>query len=309
MQKRLFRKKSLLGNIMANPLLYVMILPGVIYFAIFNYVPMYGVIIAFKNFKVAKGIIGSEWIGLQNFRDLFQSAQFYNVFKNSVFLSFLRLFWGFPVPIVLALLLNEVKSGWMRRTTQTIVYLPHFISWVVICGIVSSFLSPSLEGPVNFIIRAFGGKTINFLIEPGYFRTIVIGSEIWKEAGWGAIVYLAAISGIDPSLYEAAIVDGANRLRQIWHITLPSIVLTVIVILILRMGHILNNGFEQVFLLQNPLTYGVSDVFETYTYRVGLLQGRFSFSTAVGIFQSIVGMVLIFISNRVSRKYSGGGLW
>lgn len=307
MVKNLFIKIK--KNIRENPLLYLLILPGLAYYILFHYVPMYGIVIAFKNFTMGKGIANSPWIGLKNFEYLMQSPQFLEVFKNSILLSVYRLVWGFPVPVILAIMLSEVRSMRFKKLTQTIVYLPHFISWVVICGIVTIFLSPSVEGPVNYVVRALGGESINFLIEPKYFRTIIIVSETWKEAGWGMIVYLAAISNIDPTYYEAAIMDGASRMRQIWHITVPFVMSTVIVVLILRMGYILSNGFEQVFLLQNSLTYSVSDVFETYTYRVGLLEGRFGFSTAVGLFQSTVGMVLIIITNSLSKKVQGSGLW
>jgi len=303
------KRNSVFGNMLKNPLLYLMILPGVVYLIIFHYVPIYGVIIAFKNFSVTKGILGSPWVGLDNFRYLFKSKEFYNVFENSIVLSILRLLWGFPVPIILAILLNEVKHIAYRRLTQTLIYIPHFISWVVIASIVTNLLSPTSEGVINYVVKAFGHEPINFLMEPKYFRSIIICSEIWKEAGWGTIIYLAAMSNIDISLYEAAIVDGIGRVKKIWYITLPGIMSTVFAILILRMGYILNNGFEQIFLLYNPLTYEVADVFETYTYRVGLLEGRFSFATAVGIFQSVVGLLLIFLANRLSRKYSGSGLW
>ena len=302
-------KLPVLENIFSNPLLYLMILPGFAYYIIFHYIPIYGIAIAFKDFKVTRGIAGSAWIGLKNFKDLFGSSLFYGVLKNSLILSLYRLIWGFPAPIIFAILLSELRNETFKRTAQTMIYLPHFISWVVICGIVANFLTPSIEGPVNSLIRAFGGKAINFLIQPRYFRPIIIFSEIWKDAGWGTIIYLASISRIDPTLHEAAVVDGASRLQRIWYITLPGIATTVLVILILRMGYILSNGFEQIYMLQNPLTYSVSDVFETFTYRVGLLDGRFGYSTAVGVFQSIVGMILILITNTLSRRWSGSGLW
>lgn len=303
------KRFPILNDLWKNPLLYLLVLPGVIYLVIFHYIPMYGVVIAFKDFSVTKGIWDSPWVGLENFFYLFKSKDFYNIFKNSVLISLYRLLWGFPAPIILALLLNEIRSISFKRLSQTLIYIPHFISWVVIAGIVVNLLSPSAEGMVNYVISSFGYPPINFLLEPKYFRSIVVISEIWKEAGWGTIIYLAAISGIDVFLYESAIIDGANRLKQVWYITLPGIASTVVVLLILRMGHILNNGFEQIFLLYNPLTYQVADVFETFTYRVGLLEGRFSFATAVGIFQSIIGLVLILITNNLSRKYKGSGLW
>jgi putative aldouronate transport system permease protein len=218
------------------------------------------------------------------------------------------MFWGFPVPIILALMLNEVKNIYYKKTIQTILYLPHFISWVVIVGIVYNFLSPS-TGIINHIIKLFGGEPIAFLQEEKYFRSILVISDIWKGSGWGTIIYLAAISGIDESLYEAAIIDGATRMQRIRYVTIPGIMSTIIVLLILRSGSILRNGFEQIFLMYSPLVYDVADVFETYTYRVGLREGRFSYATAVGMFQSIVGLILIWTTNRLSRKFGEGGLW
>jgi putative aldouronate transport system permease protein len=292
---------------MVNKLLYLLLLPGLLYLFIFNYIPMYGVIIAFKDFHIVKGIIGSPWAGFQNFKDLFQSIHFYRVFRNSLILSFLRLLCGFPIPIILAILLNETRHMGFKRTVQTVIYIPHFISWVVIIGIAINFLS--LEGGINHIVQLLGIKRINFLIEERYFRGIVILAEIWKGAGWGTIIYLAAISGIDPQLYEAAIVDGASRLQRIWRITIPGITGTIIVLLILRLGRILNNGFEQIFLLYNDLTLDVADVFETYAYRTGLLEGRFAFSTAVNMFKSVVGLILILSTNTLARRAKATALW
>ena len=296
-------------NITENPLLYILVLPGVIYYLIFNYVPMYGISIAFKDFTMGKGIFNSEWIGLQHFRVLFGSSQFSSIFMNSIILSLYRLFWGFPTPIFLSIILSECMNLKVRKISQTIIYLPHFLSWVVVCGIVTIFLSPTAEGPINYVITSLGGKPINFMMHAKYFRTIVVISEIWKEAGWGTIVYLAAISTIDPTYYEAAIIDGANRMRQIWHITLPSIRSTMVVLLILRMGSIMGNSFEQVFLLQNALTYSVSDIIETFTYRVGLREGRHGFAAAVGLFQSVIGMMMIVLTNTIAKKVQGSGLW
>lgn len=291
-----------------NIWLYIFLMPGFIYLFIFNYFPMYGIIIAFKNFTPVKGIMGSPWIGLDNFQYLFKSADFLLVLKNSIVLSFLRLAWGFPAPILLAIMLNEVKNIHFKKGVQTIVYLPHFISWVVVAGMVSMFLAPS-GGILNKFLEIFGAKPVAFLTEPKYFRTVLICSEIFKEVGWGTIIYLAAMTGIDPEIYEAALIDGASRIQRILYITIPGISTTIVVLLVLRMGSILRNGFEQVFLLQTPLVYSVSDIFETYTYRVGLLEGRFSYSTAVGIFQSVVGLIMIVVTNKLSEKISDSSLW
>jgi len=269
---------------------------------------MYGVLIAFKNFNIVKGIWKSPWIGFDNFKYLFTSKEFYSILKNSILISLYRIMWGFPAPIILALMLNEVRHVHYKRVVQTILYLPHFISWVVMVGIVNNFLSPS-TGIINYILKSITGTTIAFLQKPEYFRSILVITDIWKEAGWGTIVYLAAMTSIDSGLYEAAIIDGANRLQRIRYITIPGIASTIIVLLILRMGSILRNGFEQIFLLYSPLVYEVADVFETYTYRVGIREGRFSYATAVGMFQSVVGLILILTTNKIAKKYGEGGLW
>lgn len=301
-------KTSFMSYFIKNKWLYLFLLPGFVYVFVFNYIPMYGVIIAFKNLNVVKGIFGSDWVGLDNFKYLFHSKDFLLIFKNSVVLSLLRILWGFPAPIILAVMLNEVRNIKFKKGVQTIVYLPHFISWVVIAGMVSMALAPS-GGIVNKLIEALGGQSISFLTEPKYFRTILITTEIYKGIGWGTIIYLAAMTGIDPEIYEAAIIDGASRIQKIIYVTLPCIKSTIIVLLVLRMGSILSNGFEQVFLLQNSMVYNVSDIFETYTYRVGLLEGRYSYSTAVGIFQSVVGFILLTSTNRLSRKFNESSLW
>jgi len=288
--------------------MYAFLLPGLIYLVIFQYIPMYGILIAFKKFSLTKGILQSPWVGMENFRVLFRSRDFQNVFRNSIELSLLRLACGFPAPIILALLLNEVRLTALKRFIQTVVYLPHFVSWVVISGMVINILSPA-GGIVNELITRLGGQRINFIISPRYFRGILIVSEIWKECGWGTIIYLAAISGIDPALYEAARVDGANRWHQVWHVTLPCIMNTIVVVLILRMGSILNNGFEQIYLMYSPAVYEVADVFETYSYRVGFLEGRYSYSSAVGLFQSAVGLVMILVTNRIAGAMGETGLW
>lgn len=295
-------------HIAQNRWMYIFLLPGFIYLLVFQYIPMYGVLISFKKFSVTKGFWASPWIGLENFRVLFGSSQFTQVFRNSIELSLLRLVCGFPAPILLALLLNEVRHNRLKRTVQTIVYLPHFVSWVVISSMVVNILSPA-GGLINMVIKAFGGENINFIISTKYFRGVLVISEMWKECGWGTIIYLAAMSGIDPSLYEAAIVDGAGRGQQVRYITIPSIMPTVVVVLILRMGSVLSNGFEQIYLLYSPAVYEVADVFETFTYRVGMLEGRFGYSTAVGLFQSAVGLVMIFLTNKAAHALGEGGLW
>jgi putative aldouronate transport system permease protein len=288
--------------------LYLLLLPAIVYYIVFKYIPMYGVIIAFKDFNFAKGILGSDWIGLENFKYLFGLNDFYKVFYNSIFLSFLRLLWGFPIPIILALLLNEMKSLRYKKVLQTVVYLPHFISWVVLGGIIISFLSPSW-GIVNYMIRALGSEPIFFMAKAEYFRRIIVVSDIWKGAGWGTIIYLAAITGINPELYEAAIVDGANKFQRLWYITLPCIRTTIVLCLILRMGSIMSNGFEQIFILQNSQNLAVSEVFETWVYRLGLLNGRFSFATTVGLFTSLISLIFLLSADRIAKKMGEEGIF
>jgi putative aldouronate transport system permease protein len=269
---------------------------------------MVGVVIAFEDYNNVRGIFGSPLVGLKHFYYLFASNDFYRVLANSLIISLYRMAAGFPAPILLALLLNEIHSQGYKKVMQTILYLPHFISWVVIYGILLSFVSPT-TGILNILIMRMGGEPIPFMMSTKYFRGIVVLTDIWKSAGWGTVVYMASMAGIDPTYYEAAILDGAGRMKRILYVTLPMISGTIIVMLILRMGSLLSNGFEQIFLMQNALNIEVSEVFETYTYKVGLREGRFSFSAAVGLFQSIVGVVLIFVTNKLSRKFGEGGLW
>jgi ABC-type polysaccharide transport system, permease component len=300
--------RSALRYVDKKKYLYIMLIPGVLYFLIFNYVPMYGVLIAFKDFNFNKGILGSAWIGFENFRYMFGLSDFYTVFWNSLILSFLKLLFGFPFPILLAIFLNEMRSRTYQRFTQTLIYLPHFISWVIIGGILVNFLSPTW-GVLNIFLGQLGIDPIFFLADESYFRPIVVLSSIWKDSGWESIIYLAAIASVNTELYEAASMDGAGRLRRIWHITLPGIKSTIIVLLILRLGHIMNNGFEQIFVLQNQMNLGVSEVFETYAYRVGILGGRFSFGTTVGLFTSVIGLIFLLASNRVAKWMKEDGIW
>ena len=302
------RKQSFWPYLKQNYWLYIFLIPGLLFLIIFKYIPMGGIVIAFQDYKVTRGFLGSDWVGLEHFRYLFQSTDFYRVFRNSILISIYRLVWGFPVPILLALMLNEMRSQGYKRTMQTILYLPHFISWVVVVGMVTNLLSPS-SGIIDILIEAMGGEPVSFLTSPKYFRSILVITDIWKGAGWGTIVYMAAMAGIDPSYYEAAIIDGATRFQRIWYITLPCIASTIVVMLIMRTGSILNNGFEQVYLMQNALVSEVAEIFETYTYQVGLKEGRYSFASAVGIFQSVVGCILLFITNFTAKKIGGSGLW
>lgn len=288
--------------------LYLLLVPCVVYFLLFHYVPMYGILMAFKEFDFNKGILGSPWVGLDNFRYMFSMGDFYNVLRNSLELSLLRLLFGFPMPVLLALMINEIRLVKFKKTLQTVIYLPHFISWVVIGGILVNFLSPTW-GVVNKVLAQFGMEPVFFMAEQEYFKWIVVVSSIWKEAGWGTILYLAALTSINPELYEAARIDGASRFQQLLKITLPSITPTIVTLFILRTGTIMNNGFEQILVLQNSQNLAVSEVFETYTYRVGILGGRYSFATTVGLFTSLIGMVLIICTNKISKMMGENGLW
>lgn len=307
-QMKPLKKESFLSYFVRNKWLYIFLIPGFLYLLVFKYVPMFGIVIAFKNLNLVRGLWGSDWIGLQNFQILFESPHFYRVLKNSLLLSIYQIIWGFPAPILVALMLNEVRQMVFKRIAQTVLYLPHFISWVVLGGIIINFLSPT-SGLVNYIVTSFGYEPIKFLMKPEYFRSILVSAEIWKEVGWGTIIYLAAMSGIDPTLYESATIDGASRLQRIRYITLPGIATTVVILLLLKLGNILDNGFEQVFMLYNPLTYETADIFETYTYRIGLQDGRLSYATAIGLFKSVVGFVLIISANYTSRRISGKSIW
>ncbi len=294
------RKVGLGKYIMKNRYLYILMLPGLIFLIIFRYYPMYGILMAFKNFSFGKGIIASPWDNFENFRQLFSSTVFYDVLRNSITLSALKLFISFPIPIILALLINEIRITSFKRVSQTIMYLPHFISWVALMGIVHNFLSQE-DGLINELIERTTGSTINFLGSERWFRPVILITNIWKEAGWGTIIYLASLASINPEYYEAATVDGANRFQKLWYITLPGIADTIVIMFILSVGNIMSNGFEQTFLLQNDLNRNVSEVFETYTYRIGIVGGRYSFSAAVGLFQNIVGSVFVIATNRLAH--------
>ncbi|RUS47002.1 sugar ABC transporter permease [Cohnella sp. AR92] len=300
--------RSALRYLNRKKYLYLMLLPGILYFLIFNYVPMYGVVIAFKEFNFAKGIWHSPWIGFENFKYMFKLDDFYTVFWNSLILSFLKLVFGFPFPILLALFLNEMRSRAYQKFAQTLIYLPHFISWVVIGGILVNFLSPTW-GVLNLFLTQLGFEPVFFLADTAYFRPLVVLSSIWKDSGWESIIYLAAIASVNTELYEAASIDGAGRLKRIWHITVPGIKSTIVVLLILRLGHIMNIGFEQIFVLQNQMNLGVSEVFETYAYRVGILGGRFSFGATVGLFTSAIGLIFLLASNRIAKWMKEDGIW
>lgn len=288
--------------------LYLMVLPALIFLLIFKYGPMYGVIIAFKDYNIIQGVMKSKWVGMQYFRELFTFDEFPRVIRNTLVISLMKLGIGFPAPIILALLLNELRLERFKRTVQTVTYLPHFISWVVIGGIAVDILSPS-SGIVNKAIQALGIEPIFFLSSESLFRWILVFSDMWKEVGWGAIIYLAALLGINDELFQAARVDGAGRLRQIWHISLPCIRSTIIILLLLRIGHLLDAGFEQVLVMYNPTVYDVGDIIDTYVFRVGLGTMQFGLTTAAGLFKSVIGCLLLVMANTISRRMGEDGIY
>lgn len=290
-----------------NKAIYFLAIFGIAYYIIFHYLPMGGILIAFQRFRPNRGIFGSEWVGFRYFIDFFKGAYAYRIIRNTVLINFYDLLFGFPAPIIFALLLNEVAKMVFKRTVQTISYLPFFISQVVICGIILDFLS--LNGLFNDILASLGMERIMFMLFPQYFRTVYVASGIWQGMGYGAIIYLAALSGVDVQLFDAAAIDGCNRFQRIIHVTIPGILPTIIIMLILRIGSMMNVGFEKIILLYNPSIFETSDVISSFVYRYGLLQGNYSYSTAVGLFNSIVNFVLLASTNALSKRYSGISLW
>ncbi|QHW35090.1 sugar ABC transporter permease [Paenibacillus rhizovicinus] len=293
---------------MRDKYLYLLLLPGMLLILLFRYVPMYGIIIAFQDFNIFQGMNDQEWVGFAQFSRLFHSPDFIEILRNTILISVYKLLCAFTIPVILSLLLNELRHVAFKRVTQSIIYLPHFISWVIFSGILISFLNP-VDGMVNAIIEMFGGKPIDFLGDTRYFRSILVISDSYKEVGWGTIIYLAAISGVSPELYESARMDGANKARQMWHVTLPAIRPVIIILLILSLANILEAGFQQIYLLYSPLVYDVSDIIDTYVYRVGIQDANYSYATAAGLFKSVVAMVLIVSVNKIVKKAGQDGLW
>lgn len=287
--------------------LYLLFLPVLAYFLVFKYAPMAGLYISFVDYKPAKGILGSNFVGLKHFADFFSDPYFFRLLKNTVTISLSTLIFSFPSAIILALLINELRSRKLSRTVQTISYIPHFISTVVICGIIRDLVART--GGITMLLAFFGLEPTNMLYEPGYFVPIYIGSDIWQSMGWNSIVYLSALTSIDQELYEAAKVDGANKWNQIIHITIPCLVPTIIIMFILKVGKMFDVGYEKIMLLYTPLTYDTADVINTYVYRRGMEQAQFSYSTAVGFFNSVVCFLLVFFTNFITRRQSGNSLW
>lgn len=305
---RTIMSSTLVGRLMRNRWLYMMVFPGLLYFLIFKYWPMYGIFIAFQDFQPFLGFWNSPFVGLKHFERLFSDSSFIILFRNTLILATYNILFFFPLPIIIALMLNELRLEFTKRIVQTLIYIPHFMSWVVVVGISYMFLTTE-GGIMNELLVRLGGEKINFLVSNEWFRTIITAEVMWKETGWGTIIFLAALSGVDPQLYEAARMDGANRLRQLWHITLPAIRSTIVILLILRLGNFLDTGFEQIFLMLNAMNREVGEVFDTYVYSVGISQGQYSFSTAVGVFKSIVGLILVVVANRLAKKFGEEGIY
>jgi putative aldouronate transport system permease protein len=288
--------------------LLILFIPCIVFFILFRYGPLYGLIIAFKDYSVYQGILGSEWVGLKHFRQFFDSPDFFLLFKNTLLLGLFTLLWAFPFPIIFAVLLNEVRNVRFKKMVQTFSYLPAFLSVVIVSSMIVDFLSPT-HGLLNTVFHALGFKGIYFLAAPEWFRTIYVSSEIWQHMGYEAIIYLAAIASIDPTLYEAGKVDGASRFQMMRYITIPSIMPTILILFIIKTGSMFRIGYEKVLLLYNPMTYEVGDVFSTYVYRKGLLETNYSYAAAVGIFEALIALLMLLFSNLVSKKAGGKGLW
>ncbi|MDD9271200.1 ABC transporter permease subunit [Paenibacillus sp. MAHUQ-63] len=284
--------------------IYLLLLPGLIYFTVFKYVPMLGILVAFKDYNLALGFWDSPWVGLHHFEKFIHGVYFYDIIGNTILISFYKLLFGFSAPIILALLLNEVSVSWFKNTVQTLTYLPHFISWVIVYGLMVALLAPG-EGFVNLIMKELGMAPIAFLTEPSWIRPLIVTSDIWKEIGWGAILYLAALAGIDPSLYEAAKIDGASKWRQLWHVTLPGIRNVIILLLIIRLSHILDAGFDQIFMMSNMFNQENADIIDTWVYREGIERMQIGLATAVGLFKSVIGLILVISANQLAKKFDG----
>lgn len=303
----MYTKKAISEDWKRNRGLYIMIIPVIAFYLVFCYKPMYGALMAFQNFSPKRGIFGSEWVGFSNFRMFFQSKDFYRLLRNTLYISISNIVFSFPAPIILALLINEINRKRFAKVVQTVTYLPHFISLVVVCGMIREFVSDT--GIITHVLGFFGVPQTNLLNESKAFVPIYIVSGIWQEVGWGTIIYLAALTGINQELYEAASIDGAGRLRRVWSITLPGLIPTIVTLLILRLGSVMNVGFEKIILLYNSMTRDVADVISTYVYRMGLIKKDYGFSTAVGLFNSVINFAFVILANAISRKVNETSLW
>lgn len=307
--KKTKKPNTFMKNLYRDRYLYMMLIPILVYYIIFKYAPMYGVSIAFKDFRFVDGIAGSDWVGLKHFIRLFSTRNFYDILKNTLWLNFCSILFVFPMPIILAIMINDVMSRRYKKLVQSFLYIPHFISWIVLGKMFIAMLSPS-TGVVNIILnKVFGIEPIFFMGNNFWWQVSFIVSSIWQSAGWGTIIYLAAITAIDNDLYEAAEIDGAGKFRQIWHVTLPGIRSTIAIMLILRVGTVMDVGFEQIYALQNPTTRSVSEVISTYVYRIGIEGAQYSYTTAIGLFQSVVGFLLVVGTNKLIKSMGENGLW
>jgi putative aldouronate transport system permease protein len=301
------KRQALWAEMVKHRYFYLLMLPGVLYFLIFRFAPMWGLILAFQNYNPFAGVWASEWVGFSHFISLFTYDYFYILLRNTLVINLLNLVLFFPIPIVLALMLNEVRHDVFKRINQSIVYLPHFLSWVVVAGLTFFMLSTDV-GIINKFIRSLGQQPIAFLSQDNLFWLMITFQNIWKDAGWGTIIFLAAIAGVNPALYESAVVDGASRFRQIWHITLPAIRHVIIILIILRLGQMMDVGFEQILLMLNPLVMNVGDVFDTYAYMQGILRGQLSIGVAVGMFKGVIGMIMVLSANWLSKRMGNEGI-
>nr|AIF26896.1 hypothetical protein [uncultured bacterium fosmid pJB148G3] len=301
--RKMERKKSIWLDIRKDKMLYLMVLPGIAYFLLFHYVPMYGLTLAFRKYNIYKGFAASKWIGWDNFEKLFTMYGFTDALRNTILISLKKIAFGFPVPIIFAIALNEVRNLKYKKVVQTVVCLPHFISWIVVQGLLFTMFSAS-TGALKNVMVIFGenGKPLNLLASKEHFQGLIVVSDIWKEFGYGSILYFATLAGIDPQLYEAASIDGAGKLRQIWHITLPGLRSTILIMLIMRLGNILNAGFDQIFAISNSMVSEVAEILDTYVYKLGITKQDFSRSTAAGLFKSVIGLIAVLTTNAIVKK-------
>lgn len=303
-KKTLF--KSIADELKSNKELYILAIPVLAFYLIFLYGPMFGIMIAFKDYNIGQGFFASKWVGLKYFKEYFGSIYFLRTLSNTFIISLMDIIFGFPFPIIFALMLNEIKGQWFKKTVQTASYLPHFISTVVICGMIMDFFGT--DGLITNILCKFTGENMNYIGSAKYFRSIFVGTNVWQSFGWGSIIYIAALAGVDAELYEAATIDGAGRWKQLWNVTIPGILPTIMVMLTLKLGNVLSVGYEKVILLYSPQTYEVADVISSYTFRSGISGARYSYSTAVGLFQSVVNITILFIANHLSAKFTDTAL-
>ncbi len=306
-KKKLSLAMRIKRELVKNRYLYLLAIPVIAFYALFLYGPMFGLVIAFKQYNIGQGILQSKWVGFQYFQEFFKSIYFSRTLLNTFIISFADILFGFPLPIIFALLLNELRGTRFKKTVQTVTYLPHFISMVVICGMITDFFST--DGVISRLIAMLGGENMNYLASPKWFRTIFVGTNVWQSFGWNSIIYLAALTSVDAQLYEAATIDGAGRFKQLWHVTLPGILPTIMIMLIMRLGQVLSVGYEKIILLYSPSTYNVADVISSYVYRIGIGGSRYSYSAAVGLFQSVINVLMLLLANRLSAKFSETSLF